>query len=172
MSEPLTSAQALALLDPEREIAPGVEYVCPLTRQDLETLRAFIEAAEMKNARLNAQNALLIDEVVDAERAEEDAKKQFAALQSRITAAVAVTPDGAPAVAEATRDSERWDGMECLTDGDTLICPPENHGGPDGTWLVSLNYDRAITSEYFGPTLRAAIDAALRASSPSGAPNT
>ena len=65
-------------------------------------------------------------------------------------------------------DAERLDFLSGWTKGDIVICPPGNHGGGDGMWLVTLedesrrdSYGTWPVVEAEGPTLRDAIAVAL-----------
>jgi len=66
-------------------------------------------------------------------------------------------------VAELEQDAARLDWMTKQGDDtDITICPPGNHGGPSDKWLVDVDKMRGPVCEYFGLTLRAAIDAAMK----------
>lgn len=69
-------------------------------------------------------------------------------------------------VRELEQDAERLDWIGSWLKGDTIFCPPGNHGGEIRHWLCARQDDSKSSREgmysedWEGPTLRAAIDAA------------
>lgn len=140
-------------------VAPGGGGIDALIEAMYEAGREYASARELAAHDLASHHD---------KRNRDESEDDFREARDRLRAALLASQ----------RDGALIDELEAWTKGDQTICPPGNHGGGVGNWLVAREDDARgdrhgnWCDEYEAPTLRGALSAmsASRPSSPPVAP--